>query len=215
MYYKNINLDKESLPEYLDSENTLVLIFFANARIADALKVKEKIPLAQVIGCSSAGEIINNKVNDNSVVVSVLKFNETKIRTLVKSNISSATSKTVGKEIAQEYSKKAINGLLILSEGLNVNGSQLIEGISENLSVPLFGGLAGDSDQFKSTNVIFNGEVINNGVVTVGFHGEKFKMVCGVDGGWINFGPKRKVTKAVNNTLYELDHKPALALYKD
>jgi hypothetical protein len=34
-------------------------------------------------------------------------------------------------------------------------------------------------------------------------------------GGWDIFGPERRVTRARGNVLYELDGKPALALYKE
>jgi hypothetical protein len=36
----------------------------------------------------------------------------------------------------------------------------------------------------------------------------------GSRGGWDIFGPERVITRASGNVLYELDHRPALALYK-
>ena len=33
-------------------------------------------------------------------------------------------------------------------------------------------------------------------------------------GGWLDFGPERRITRAEGNVLYELDGKPALDLYK-
>ena len=38
---------------------------------------------------------------------------------------------------------------------------------------------------------------------------------AGSQGGWETFGPERKVTRADGNVLYELDGRPALALYKE
>jgi hypothetical protein len=41
------------------------------------------------------------------------------------------------------------------------------------------------------------------------------ELGAGSQGGWDTFGPERRVTRAEGNILYELDGKPALALYKD
>jgi hypothetical protein len=38
---------------------------------------------------------------------------------------------------------------------------------------------------------------------------------AGSQGGWDSFGPERRITRAEGNVLYELDGKPALALYKE
>ena len=40
-------------------------------------------------------------------------------------------------------------------------------------------------------------------------------MGHGCESGWQDFGPERHVTRADGNVLYELDGKPALALYKE
>ncbi|HHO60036.1 MAG TPA: hypothetical protein ENJ64_07305, partial [Thiotrichales bacterium] len=46
-------------------------------------------------------------------------------------------------------------------------------------------------------------------------YGDKVRISHGSKGGWDSFGPRRKVTRAESNVLYELDGKPALALYKE
>ena len=52
-------------------------------------------------------------------------------------------------------------------------------------------------------------------MVAVGLYGEHVKLGHGSKGGWDTFGPERIVTKSDGNVLYELDDKPALALYKE
>ena len=51
-------------------------------------------------------------------------------------------------------------------------------------------------------------------VVAVALRGP-LEVGTGSQGGWDTFGPKRRVTRAAGNVLYELDGKPALALYKE
>ena len=52
-------------------------------------------------------------------------------------------------------------------------------------------------------------------IVAIGFYGSALKIGYGSLGGWDTFGPERLITKSSNNVLYELDHKPALMLYKE
>ena len=66
-----------------------------------------------------------------------------------------------------------------------------------------------------STWVLASREPADNYVTAVGFCGERLRIGHGCDAGWSSFGPERRVTAARGNMLYELDGKPALALYKD
>ena len=41
------------------------------------------------------------------------------------------------------------------------------------------------------------------------------RVGCGSMGGWDQFGPERRITRAAGNVLYELDGRSALALYRE
>ena len=103
-----------------------------------------------------------------------------------------------------------------MSDGLNVNGSQLTKGISDALfgGVIVTGGLAGDDDRFEQTWVVVDGEPKANYITAVGLYGEHIHIGHGSKGGWDRLGMARKVTRSHNNVLYELDGQPALDIYK-
>jgi len=106
--------------------------------------------------------------------------------------------------------------VFVLSDGLRVNGSELVRGLSQHLplGVTITGGLAGDGDRFQQTQVMWNGRLQSGKVVAVGLYGDRLKVGYGSFGGWEPFGPKRQITKSDGNVLYELDGEPALTLYK-
>lgn len=106
--------------------------------------------------------------------------------------------------------------VLILSEGVVVNGSQLLQGITDVLpaSVIISGGLAGDGDRFHQTQVFDGTSVRQNNVSAVAFYGEKLVVRTGSFGGWDPFGSERTVTRATGAVLFELDGKPILEFYK-
>lgn len=204
----------------LDSEQTLVLIFAAPEMIHDPSPIKElaqHYPKSKIIGCSSAGEISGSQIRDKSLSVAVARFEST-ILQIAKSNVTqSEDSYHAGEQIAEELKDKNLKGVLVLSDGLLVNGSELVNGLNKTLpkDVIVTGGLAGDGPRFKETWTIFQGEILKNTISAVGFYGDNIQIGYASRGGWDIFGPERYITRSKNNVLYELDGKPALALYKE
>src|SRR4029077_7650035 len=107
-------------------------------------------------------------------------------------------------------------GIFVLSDGLNVNGSELVAGMTSvvGASVSVTGGLAGDGAVFKETLVGADCEPRKQTVAAVGFYGPSIRIGHGSAGGWDEFGPRRRITHSTGNVLYELDGEPALDLYE-
>lgn len=209
----------KSFPD-LDSESTLILIFSASDFINNPKPIQElakHYPTSKIIGCSSAGEISGATVSDNSISVAVAKFEKTKLGITKKALSSAKDSFEIGKCISDELFKNDLRSIFILSDGLNVNGSELVKGLntSKKEGVIITGGLAGDGSRFQKTWAIYNGEILTDQVIGVGFYGNHVQIGHGSRGGWDIFGPERIITKSKNNILYELDNKPALQLYKE
>ncbi len=209
----------EKFPE-LDSDNTLVLIFAAPEFIDNPepiIELSRFYSHSKIIGCSTAGEIAGALIADNSLSVAVVKFEKTTIEVSCKAVQSSEESAAVGSEIASTLDKDNLRGIFVLSDGLKINGSELVKGLNSinKTEVVITGGLAGDGSTFKKTWIIYNGEIMLEHVVAVGFYGSSIQISHGSKGGWDIFGPERRITRATNNILYELDGKPALTLYKE
>jgi hypothetical protein len=203
-----------------DSPQTLVIIFGATSFLKHPEPLRELVahfPQSKLIGCSTAGEILGRTVNDECLVGAIVKFGETCLETATAAISSAADSFEAGKNIACDLYKPGMKGILVLSDGLNVNGSQLVAGLNSILppSVVTTGGLAGDNNRFQTTWVLKDGVPKSNFVSAVGFYGEKVKIGHGSKGGWDIFGPERRVTRSKGNQLFELDGKPALELYKN
>lgn len=204
----------------LDSDNTLILLFCSPDFINQPQIIRElakHYPKSKIIGCSSAGEIAGNNVNDHSISVAVAKFDKTPIK-IVKTEISNTgDSYKTGEQIANELNKSDLRGIFVLSDGLKVNGSELVRGLNtiQEGKISITGGLAGDGSRFQETWSVFNGNIVKNSVIAVGFYGDHIQIGHGSRGGWDMFGPERRVTRSENNVLFELDYKPALELYKE
>ncbi len=219
-FIKNKGWSIEEFPR-LDSNNTLILVFASPDFIQDPTPIQELIkhyPTSYMIGCSSAGEIAGIKILDHSMSVAIVQFEKTLIHVVSTETKNSSNSFEAGKIISTELSKKKnLKSIFVLSEGLNINGSELVKGLNtiSNKEIIITGGLAGDGSQFKQTWIIDQGKIYTNKIIAVGFYGDHVRISHSSKGGWDIFGPERHITRSKNNILYELDGKPALSLYKE
>ncbi len=182
--------------------------------VADALA--KHFPQAVRMGCSTAGEISTQGVSDNSCVVTAVSFERTRLVAASTVLSDMADSMRAGERLAQQLPLEGLRAVLVLGQGVAINGSALISGMTSVLgsAIPLTGGLAGDAAAFRETWVLDNTGVHNDHLVCVGLYGESLSVTHGSFGGWQPFGPARKVTRCLNNVLFELDGEPALAVYK-
>ncbi len=204
----------------LDSAQTLVLLFGARSYLdnADSLRELRKLfPKSRMLGCSTAGEIHGESLKDKSICAAAFRFEHTKLATATAPVNSLDDSQSAGEAIGKELNRPGLRGVFVLSDGLKVNGSALIRGLTSAVpkSVVITGGLAGDGDRFEKTWVLKDGMPATGLVSAVGLYGDRVKIGHGSKGGWDVFGPERVVTKSSGNILFELDGKPALPLYKD
>lgn len=173
-------------------------------------------PQAIRMGCSTAGEISAQGVSDNTCVVTAVRFEHTRLVTSSTTLADMADSLPAGQRLAQQLPQAGLRAVVVLGQGVAINGSALIEGLTSVLgqTTPITGGLAGDAAAFRETWVLDNTGVHNNHLVCLGLYGEALSFTHGSFGGWQPFGPARKVTRCANNVLYELDGEPALEVYK-
>jgi hypothetical protein len=204
----------------LDSERTLVLAFGApefREQPNALVELERAYPRSIVVGCSSAGEIYGTEVFDGSLAVAVARFSKTALKLACVEIEEASESNHAGAVLARKLNHPDLRAVLVLSEGLKVNGSELVRGINANLdeSVIVTGGLSGDGTRFQKTWVFAQGTLKSGLVAAIGFYGDHVVIGHGSKGGWDAFGPERRVTRSEGNVLYELDGRPALALYKE
>ena len=199
-------------------EANWVLVFGSVSRFNDkgfAKTLKKRYPNAEIIGCTTSGEITGDGVYDDSIHITAMQWERSTLRFISKPVNSMEQSHALGAQIAAELKMDDLKGVFVLSDGLNVNGSELVEGLQEILpNIPITGGLAGDSAAFKQTLLINNDKIQDRTVIAVGIYGEDAIVTSGALGGWQPYGPPRKITRSNKNVVYELDNKPALPLYK-
>jgi len=227
MKVKQLLIDKNNSQKIIaNSDNllpenvNLVLAFAQRTLLEETLPyshLKERYPNAEIVLCSSSGQISNDCNVENDIVVTAISFDKTKIKTTQIDIVLNNNLDELGKKIKDDLLSDDLKSILILSEGSFVNGTELINELIKqtNKSIPIFGGLAGDEFSFERTVVGLNADATSGKIVAIGFYGNHIHFGFGSEGGWGDFGPEREVTKSEKNVLYKIGDRFALDLYKE
>lgn len=115
----------------------LVLVFGDRAAIGSARlagDVAAQWPAAVRAGCSTAGQIHGTEVFDEGVIATAVKFDHTRVR-IATAPVTAAGSASAGAALADQLADPELVHVLILSEGLDINGEALVCGRGERRRV--------------------------------------------------------------------------------
>jgi len=188
--------------------------FFRRPELHRALKTAA--PRAALAGCSGAGEILNAQVHDGTLAVIAMKFDRANAVGASTPIAGMADSFGAGARLGGALPHAGLRHVLVFGTGVHINGSALVEGLQSALPEPvrISGGLAGDGGAFVETFTLAGEGSRSDQIAAVGLYGESLSIGNSSLGGWVPFGPARRVTRCDHNVLYELDGERALNIYK-
>ena len=168
--------DCGELSKLKQAEPDLIIYFGSRTSLASGAaykQLKAACPGAMVLGCTTGGQIDEHDAVDDEIAGIAIRFDETKIRLVSEVAGSPADLRMCGRVIGERLLTPDLAGIFILSDGLNVNGSELVAGITEVIGphIPLTGGFAGDGSQFEETLVGANCAPRSRMVAGIGFYG--------------------------------------------
>lgn len=178
-------------------------------------KLQEICPGSSIVTASTAGNILDVQLLDETMIVTGIEFDQTTIRAH-SFPFGLESDETLGHNLASYFDAPDLVYVLLLSTS-GINAGNLLKGINTVFKgrVPVSGGVAGDDTRFEKTLVGIGTAISSAQVTAIGFYGTRLKVSHGSKGGWDTFGPIRTVTKCNGNVLYEIDNKPVLDLYKE
>lgn len=211
------NSDLESLTKN-DKSPEIIMIFGDTDELCDSkipLSLKNQFPNCKIVGCSTGTNINNEKLQNNGISGTAIGFDSSKVEIASQEVTNSANSFEIGANLGAKLKKDDLVGVFILSDGLNVNGSDIVGGILSVLGgrVKVSGGLAGDGPRFGKTIIIDDGIAKENCVLAIGFYGKKLCFSHGSEGGWQEQGDSFEITKSSGNIMFELNGQNAYETY--
>lgn len=207
--------------ESFNAKNADLILAFGQRTLLEKVNpyqgLSTSFPNAQIVICSSSGQISDQCTIQKEIVATAIDFEKTTIKTCEFDIVDNNDINDLGSMIKDKLGSLDLKSILILSEGTHINGTELINELIKqtNKEIPIFGGLAGDEYAFEKTIVGLNNDASSGKIVAVGFYGNNIHFGYGSEGGWGDFGPEREVTKSDKNVLYKIGDRFALDLYKE
>jgi len=138
-------------------------------------------PAAQIVGCSTAGEIADVNVLDESIVCTSVSFEHSRWWPHPLRLDEASDSAALGTLPRSRLPPTGLVHVLVLSDGLNVNGSALAQGIAASLptGVAVTGGLSadgGDSSGLRSASTVRTRRSKSS---HIGLYGERLRIGYG------------------------------------
>ncbi len=178
--------------------------------------IKALYPHAEIVGTSSSGNILNAEISTSPIIATAVQLEKGSIAVSKINFNKNDNIEALSKKLIDQLPNDNLKHVFVLSDGLNINGSELVRGINKAANgFTVTGGMAGDGDRFQDTWIIANATAQQFCIVAVGFYGDDLSITTGCHAGWSSFGAERIITKSSANILYELDDQPALDLYKE
>lgn len=219
LHYTHADGFSDDWPQ-IDNSSIWILVFGDYEFVADTelfQQLRQRYPTSVISGCSSSGQILGDSLHDDTLVVAVIEFERVCVKYASVDIADYADSNLAGLALTERVPHDDLKACLVLSDGLQINGADMVAGINVGLpdNVVVTGGMAADGHRFKSTWVLDEHDIPREGVISmVALYGD-LQVGHSSNAGWHTFGPDRLVTRSESNVLYEMDNKPFLDLYKE
>ena len=215
--YKSIDdLNKNLNISTLNGDKTVIQVFSGLASEKEIKQIqaiiKNKNTNIPFIGSSTAGEIYEGAVFENTINVSIMEFEET---TINQGFFIHEDDAELGKQLASTLFNEKTKVSILFIDGLTTNGNDVIDGISSiNNTIPLAGGMAADNGQLVKTFIFDNNGVYAKGCVAISLDSDVLDVLTEYQLNWQPIGQTMTVTKAEKNRLFEINDITASDIYQ-
>ena len=213
----------KELEEYIDehsliASNSLLIQIFSgilNINVLEELSsfLYKRLPQSKVIGSTTDGEILDNNVTTEKIVISFTSFEHSQIK--ISSSCEKLTSFNHGKVLAKDLLQKDTKIFILFASGLSINGEEFLNGVRDVApNIVVAGGLSGDNTKFENNYLICNDEIYASGAVGISIQSKELYVHNNYALSWQTLGRAFKVNKSRENIVYEIDGMTPYELYK-
>lgn len=210
--------DLEAQLKHLRTGNfnpTFALVFVSV--VHDLTEIVAIFNVSQItfIGCTTAGEIVDDALYEQQIGVMLLDLPTDSFQ-VFESDYEDGGVEKVGISLSDAAKNAFLHpAIIILSVGINIDGEKFTNIVKNRLGsmVRMFGGMAGDDLQLKSTYVLSNKSVNNHGLVALIVDNDKVAVEGMAYSGWEAIGIEHTITSAEGNTVYTINDEPALDVF--
>jgi hypothetical protein len=217
----------EELKGQLGGVNAKLVIFFASTKYdpaAISAQMQASFAGVEVIGCSTAGEIVSGQMLKNAVVAMALDGAAVQdVKVEVVEHLQEQVNVDPAFSAFEKHFGEPVNAMdhgkyvgIVLVDGLSGAEERLIDKVGDLTNVTFIGGSAGDDLKFQATHVYANGRSYSNAALLALLKpGTPFTFIKTQS--FCDLGKKLVVTRAneAQREVLEFNGKPAAAAYAE
>ena len=191
---------------------TLSIVFSSVETDFGALQQAFRDAGVDMVGCTSAGEIVDDSVHESVIACMVMDMERGCYRIFTGASEASSTYRVCFEAGQMARDTFQNPGVLLLSGGIRVDAEQLVLGVKDGVGreIPFFGGLAGDHLEMQKTLTFSNDFLSDDGVVCLILDTDRIETQGMATSGWEAIGAENLITKAEGNVVYSINGQPAL-----
>jgi len=218
--YKNNEILKEWLQKHeFSSKKECLVQFFCGVPYKKKMQdisffLSHNLPHAHIIGTTTDGEIDSSVVYTKEIIISISIFQKSTISSV--SVEYESNSFDMGHKIASQLDSIDAKVMILFTAGFLIDGEQFLNGIKDvsGNKYPIAGGMASDNAKFKQTFISHQDKVILKGAVGVILKGAELNVKSSYNLGWDAVGLPMRITKSVENRVYEINGIKTVDIYK-
>ncbi len=200
----------------------MLLQVFCGIQDRDALERLRRelvccFPGTAIIGTTTAGEVMGARVEEQTVVVNLCRFDRTCARSrLIEQNGDLCGA---GRSLAESFAHCTPKVLILFGCGLKqqrtVDVAPLLRALQQHLTqTPIAGGHAGDNGIGRITRVFTEAGISCSGFAAAALIGAELVVGSSYSLAWAPIGRKFTITRAEGGRVYSIDNQSPYALYR-
>ena len=194
---------------------SLAVVFASGDLIADELCAPFAGRGLTVFGGSSEEEIAEGVLSTGSIATMLLDVDPDYFRHRI---FDVEDSTDLGRKVADWARASFSNPILLLlvgGQGVSIDGDLLLSGIFDVApGLPVFGGLTSSTSLNRYPPLLSRERVHSDGLSAIVFDNDRIDLRGVAISGWSEVGTPKRITRASGNTVFEIEHMPALDFYQ-
>lgn len=180
-------------------------------------ELKKLLPGTPIIGLTTAGEIVDGRSLENTIVINITSFDDTTVKSFLVTENDDL--EWCGREIGKNIKTDNIKAAIVLGCGLKdkhtINATEMLKALQKEIpGVTISGAQAGDNGKGQITYAFTEGGITSSGIAAASLSSDSLIVNTTYNLSWIPIGKKMTITKAKGSRVYEIDNMPPYEIYK-
>lgn len=199
-----------------ESDKPFIQLFVGNndqKNMQDILVIiNTLLPLASIISTSTAGEIIEGQILENSAVLSLTIFKSTNVHVEL---IEGKNERDIADKLANIVTSRT-KLIIAFNNPYSNDGEDFLNALNEKIPhIKIAGGNAGDNGAFAAQTVVGAGIKISTTAVSVAIlDSESLQIFNEYLLNWQTIGKSMTITKVDKSIIYEINNQKAQEIYR-